>query len=80
MTEGTYIRFVEGTPKPKTKTWAVFGDKDGDGHDLIGCIAWLGRWRKYCFFPEPETVFEQVCLREIAEFCEHETRHHRRKR
>jgi len=77
MTEGTYIRFVEGTPKPRTKTWTVFG-RDGGGR--IGQIAWLGKWRKYCFFPALDTVFEQVCLREIADFCEHETRHHRRKR
>ncbi len=69
---GAYISFVEGRPNPKTKTWDVFGEKK----DLIGRIAWLGRWRKYCFFPELGTVFEQACLREIADFCEHETRHH----
>ena len=48
-----------------------------DGHHLIGLVHWYGPGRKYCFFPIAETVFEQVCLREIAAFCEDQTKLHR---
>lgn len=69
----TYIRFDELTPNPSTKRWAVMS-KDQGGR--IGCVSWHGPWRKYCFFPMPSTVFEKVCLREIADFCENQTTQH----
>jgi hypothetical protein len=43
----------------------------------LGEVRWFGRWRKYGFFPAPDTVFEQDCLREIAFFCETATRFHK---
>ena len=70
---GTHIWFVPGEPKPKTKTWWV----RAKGGSTIGLVAWFGRWRKYSFFPEGGTVWEQVCLREIADFCEARTREHK---
>ena len=72
----THIKFIPHFPKPKTKTWLVCSNY-GDG--LIGRIAWFGRWRKYSFFPDIGTVFEQVCLREIADFCEEQTKLQREK-
>lgn len=45
-----------------------------DGGDPLGEVKWFGRWRKYAFFPERDCVFEQDCLRVIAEFCERHTR------
>ena len=71
--EGTHIKFIEGPPKPKTKVWFVINKYDGI---QLGWIAWFAKWRKYAFYPKPETVYEQVCLREIADFCEIETRHY----
>jgi DNA-directed RNA polymerase subunit M/transcription elongation factor TFIIS len=73
--EGTHIKFVEAEfqPKVKTKTWVVIS-KYGDGD--LGTIMWFGRWRKYAFFPLPDTVYEQVCMREIALFIENKTRKH----
>jgi hypothetical protein len=32
----------------------------------IGCIKWLGRWRKYAFFPGIDTAYEQDCLHDLA--------------
>ena len=69
----SYINFVELTPNPATKRWAVMPE---DGSAQIGMVKWHGPWRKYCFFPMGETVFEQVCLREIADFCENQTKAH----
>jgi hypothetical protein len=72
--EGTYIKFVEGPPKSKTKTWWVVNKFD-EIH--LGWIGWFGKWRKYGFYPKADTVYEEVCLREIASFCESETKAHR---
>jgi len=71
---GTYIRFVEGSPKPKTRTWWVV-TRDDDVH--LGSIGWFGRWRKYAFWPKPNTVYEEICLRDIADFCVSQTTKHR---
>lgn len=45
--------------------------------DPLGQIKWWSPWRRYCFFPNPDTVFEQVCMREIADFVENKTREHK---
>ena len=55
----------------KTKIWTV--ESSHDGFD-IGFIQWHGRWRGYAFFPDPDTIYEQQCLRTIADFCEEQTR------
>jgi hypothetical protein len=73
-TTGTHIRFDELTPNPATKRWAVMPK---DGSQQIGTVSWYGPWRKYCFFPMAATVFEQVCLKEIACFIERQTQLHR---
>lgn len=71
----TWIRFDELTPNPATKRWAVMPKDDGA---QIGRVQWYGPWRKYCFMPMANTVFEQLCLREIAAFCEEQTKAHRK--
>jgi len=71
---GTHIKFVPAPSKPKTLVWGVVNKYD-DG--WIGWVSWYAAWRKYSYFPRPETVYEQVCLREIAAFCERKTREHK---
>jgi len=76
MKEGTHIKFIEAPPKPKTKVWWVVSKYD----DIqLGTIAWFSRWRKYSFFPKGDTVYEWVCLREIADFCSSQTQLHKEK-
>ena len=36
----------------------------------LGDISWCSKWRKYAFHPEEGTVYEDICLREIAKFIE----------
>lgn len=69
---GTYIRFVELDPKPKTRVWAVTTLDDA----MLGTVSWYGPWRKYAFHPQPLTVYESVCLVEIAWFCTAQTKAH----
>lgn len=58
----------------KTKRFWV---KPKDSDDTLGYISWYGRWRKYCFFPNGDTVYEWDCLRDIADFIEQETQEYK---
>lgn len=80
ITEGTYIKFLLMEPKQdrKTKQWQV-ANKEMD--DVLGLVSWYAPWRKYTFSPANYgMVFEQVCLREIADFIEAQTKAHREQR
>ena len=72
---GTYVVFLswQTTPGVMTNRWDVRSKEDAD----LGLIKWYTSWRKYCFYPNGFTIFEQVCLREIAEFIEQETAAHK---
>jgi len=69
----TYIRMVQIRDTGKTLVWNVEALADGA---KLGEVKWFGRWRKYAFFPI-DSIFEQVCLREVADFIEAKTKEHR---
>jgi hypothetical protein len=75
MAKWIEFRLVEqkAGDKRTTKSWEVVSKQQ---QKVIGWISWFSGWRKYCFFPDAATVFEQVCLRDIADFCERETKAH----
>lgn len=54
----------------KTDRWQVHSTLGGT---LLGVVKWFPPWRQYAFFPEPGTLFEQDCLRSIADHCQIET-------
>lgn len=72
--DNLWIEFVELAPKPKTKVWMV--RTTDELHLVIGTVKWYGPWRKYCFFPAPDSVFEQDCLGHIASFIVERTKEH----
>lgn len=74
--DGKWIDFLFKLDTGKTKVWSVLAKRDGT---LLGYIRWFGRWRGYAFYPEPDMVFEQDCLRDIAAFTESQTKAHRSK-
>ena len=78
MNEPKHIRFVEigSSVSGRTRVWAV---QPKDGSSLIGDIRWYGPWRCYGFNPSPGTVYERVCLRDFANFCEQRTIEHRQR-
>lgn len=51
----------------KTDTYLI---ETKDGQKCIGQIRWYAPWRKYSFFPNPNTVFENDCLRDIVKFID----------
>jgi len=76
FSEGKYIYFRNFGQfrNKKTNTYEVSAKQD---NLVLGVINWYARWRKYVFEPTPNTIYEEHCLRDIAEFCESETKKHK---
>lgn len=72
IAHGTYIEFVpQDIPEDrKTRPYLVRAKRDGA---QLGIIKWYPGWRKYAFFPAGDTIFEQRCMRDIAQFIESKT-------
>lgn len=62
-----WIAFIEEATTRKTRVWSVV-PKDGMGY--LGLVQWYSPWRKYSFFPGPNTLYEPTCLRDIAAFID----------
>ena len=60
-----FIEFNLVEQKKKTSIYAVRNIKS---QSIIGWIKWYGAWRQYCFFPEPETIYSDGCLKDIIDF------------
>lgn len=80
--KGTHITFhnlgnLNGSSgKPKiTNTYEVIAQ---DTQFLLGVINGYTAWRKYVFNPTDKTLYEETCLKEIAQFIEEETKAHKR--
>lgn len=69
-----YLTFNEQPPITGrvTKTWNV----SSAGSGSLGLVGWYSPWRKYGFHANP-CIFDETCMREIAEFCEKKTREHK---
>lgn len=59
----------------KTKIWTVHSTAGGS----LGEVRWFAPWRKYAYYPQTGCLFEEDCLRDIADFVEKVTREHRAK-
>jgi len=53
----------------KTDRWLV---NKKETEELLGEVRWFGRWRQYCYFPEPgvDVVLAASCLEDLAEFIQ----------
>lgn len=63
--EGKYIIFELAGHTAKTEVYDILAKED---RFCLGQIKWHGPWRKYCFFPVGNAVFENVCLGDIMTF------------
>lgn len=72
-----YIRIVpRGTsPTGKTLRWAVQNIRTGE---WFGWIKWHGAWRRYCFFDKEASLYDDDCLRMIADFLKQANEEHRK--
>ena len=76
-TKYKYIEFILCKRLPKTKVYNCFPK----GKDwAIGTIKWYPPWRQYCFFPEGDTVFNNTCQNDIAEFLTNLNLEHKNKK
>jgi hypothetical protein len=73
---GPWIKFAEVDLKDgrKTKVWAVM---TLDRTNCLGRVGWFSPWRRYCYFPHPNTVYEEDCLELIAQWCKAKTKEHK---
>ena len=58
----SYVRFVDVVPMYARPTVEV-RTRSGD---VLGGIAWYGRWREYVFVPDAGTVYSEGCLQDIV--------------
>jgi hypothetical protein len=67
-----YITITQSgfSPSGKTKVFRV--DSKEAGFE-IGYVRFYPKWRKYVYEPLNNTIYEQVCLRDIASFIEEQT-------
>lgn len=65
-----YVRFNEVYSPNKTKIFAVVNWRDIG----LGFVRFKPQWRKYCFYPSINCVFEEICMRDISNFIESETK------
>ena len=63
-----------------TKSWLVFDENppvrgkvtktvdvfSGQYQAFLGTIKWIPGWRRYGFYPAPDTLFDAACLTEIT--------------
>ena len=69
---GTWIKFIPANLAGlTTANWRV--DSIEDGFEL-GYVKFHPRWRKYIYEPLENTIYEQDCLRDIAQFCQDRTK------
>lgn len=82
-----WVTFAGPLPSESGKTliWEVrqrdpkAPDREMREVPALGHVGWYGRWRRYAFQPEPNTVYEPTCLRDIAAFCDWATAEHKAK-
>ena len=60
-----YIDIILTDKLPKTNIYMVYNNKN---YATLGYIKWYGGFRKYCFFPQPDTIFETKCLHHIIAY------------
>jgi len=64
-----WIIFEDIEPKAGQKT-ALCIVRAKQTNETLGIIKWFNSWRSYAFYPVPNTVYEETCLRDIAEKVE----------
>jgi hypothetical protein len=70
-----WIEFKEvSAPAATTAVFEVHSKETGF---VLGSVKWFGQWRGYAYFPEPYTVYEPTCLRDVADFIEAHNEEHR---
>lgn len=75
MIEAKHLMFIQ-VPQEVTGTTKAFVVNNKHSGIRLGTIEWSDKefWNCYAFFPLPNTMYEEDCLRDIANFCEELTK------
>ena len=72
-TEGKLLKYHDDglvSANATTHKFSVYSKFNGS---YLGYIKYFAQWRKFVFFPGSSSMFDCLCMREIAEFCETQT-------
>lgn len=61
----SYLEIKEIGDTGKTKIFSVVSNKIN-----LGKIKWFSNWRRYCFYPNHDTLFDCNCINQISEFIQ----------
>ena len=65
--QNDYFRIVKETlENRKTPIYHI----ETLGGLYLGEIKWYGAWRKFCFFPNKETIWDNKCLKLVIDFLD----------
>ena len=51
--------------KKQPKKTKLIGIVNKHHEEVIGEIRWFSRWRQYCFYPYPNTIWNITCLTDV---------------
>lgn len=52
----------------KTHEWSIRKDSEYALAEYLGLVKWNGAWRRYAFYPDNDTFWDQSCLVEVSAF------------
>jgi len=69
-TKYQYMNFEKEKRKSKKRKTDIWYCLNNKSHVWLATIKWYAPWRQYCFYPEPEMIFNRGCLEDILDFIE----------
>ena len=64
-----HLDFDEIKDTGKTRIWEVVLIESGE---ILGKVRWYWAWRRYVFFPNPNTFYDVECMNTITKFISSE--------
>jgi len=75
MVKSKYMEFDKIGDTGKTEIWDIRSKSSGF---VLGKIKWYGPWRQYCFYPSPNSVFNNDCMTDIQKLIKNLQEDHRK--
>lgn len=73
----SFLKFTLTRNTGKTCVWHV---ESAANHTFLGVLGWFAPWRRYVFRPAENTIFDALCIRELANFIDDRMNERRRER
>lgn len=68
MEEYEYFKVEKNKEASKGKKTDVYDIINSNSGGRLGQVRWYSEWRRYCFFPDSDTVFSKGCLEDVNTF------------